>query len=81
MQIPRNGTEWREKLLRYSPLGKGAMYESFTILKEGGIMQKYYLIEWPESKRFMKDKRCIQSHGMSFFVPCELYDAKNKDST
>ena len=43
-------------------------------------MQKYYLIEWPESKRFMKDKRCIQSHGMSFFVPCELYEAKNKHS-
>ena len=38
MQIPRNGTEWREKLLRYSPLGKGAMYENFTILKEGGIV-------------------------------------------
>lgn len=44
MQIPRNGTEWREKLLRYSPLGKWAMYESFTILKGGGINMKTLVI-------------------------------------
>lgn len=44
MQIPRNGTEWREKLLRYSPLGKGAMYENFTILKEGGVKMKTLII-------------------------------------
>lgn len=44
MQIPRNGTEWKEMLLRYSPLGKWAMYESFTILKEGGINMKTLVI-------------------------------------
>jgi hypothetical protein len=37
-------------------------------------MEKYYLIEWPESKKFMKNKLCIQSAGMSFFVPCSIYD-------
>ena len=31
-------------LLCYSPLGKWAMYESFTILKEGGINMKTLVI-------------------------------------
>lgn len=37
-------------------------------------MQKYYLIEWPDSQPFIGNKECIQSEGMSYFVPCELYD-------
>ena len=44
MQTPRNGTERKEMLLRCSPLGKGAMYESFTIFKEGGINMKTLVI-------------------------------------
>lgn len=36
--------------------------------------QKYYLIEWPESQKFMGHRDCIQSEGMSYFVPCDLYD-------
>ena len=35
---------------------------------------KYYLLEWPESQKFMENPECIQSEGMSYFVPCELYD-------
>lgn len=41
-------------------------------------MQKYYLISWPESQKFMKNKKCIQSEGMNYFVPCELYDKKKE---
>lgn len=42
-------------------------------------MQKYYLVDWPESQRFMDNKDCIQSEGMSYFVPCELVEQqKNK---
>jgi hypothetical protein len=37
-------------------------------------MKKYYLIEWPDSQPFIGNKECIQSEGMSYFVPCELYD-------
>ena len=37
-------------------------------------MQKYYRIQWPESQKFMKERGCIQSEGMTYFVPCELYD-------
>ena len=40
------------------------------------MRQKYYLIEWPESQEFIGNKNCIQSEGMSFFVPCELWDNK-----
>lgn len=37
-------------------------------------MQKYYYVQWPQSKRFMKNKQCIQGDGMNYFVPCEIYD-------
>jgi hypothetical protein len=40
-------------------------------------MQKYYLITWPESQMFLHDESCIQSEGMSCFVPCELWDLKH----
>ena len=40
-------------------------------------MQKYYLIEWPESQEFMDNPECIPSEEMSFFVPCELYELDN----
>ena len=42
-------------------------------------MQKYYLVEYPESKKFKKLDGCIQSEGMSYFVPCEVYDKTMKD--
>lgn len=42
------------------------------------MRQKYYLIEWPESQEFIGNKDCIQSEGMSFFVPCELWDNRKK---
>ena len=38
------------------------------------MMEKYYLIDWPDSQKFMHNKSCIQSQGMSYFVPCKLYD-------
>lgn len=47
-------------------------------------MQKYYLIPWPESKAFRNAPMCIQASGMSYFVPCEVYDnnqSENKDQT
>jgi hypothetical protein len=40
------------------------------------MKQKYYLVEWPESQSFMDNKKCIQSEGMSYFVPCEIYETK-----
>ena len=42
-------------------------------------MQKYYLVEYPESKKFKKLEGCIQSEGMSYFVPCEVYDKVMED--
>ena len=42
--------------------------------------QKYYLIDWPESKPYIHDERCIQSDGMSFFIPCELIDSKYENN-
>ena len=42
--------------------------------------QKYYLVEWPESKPFPRHPDCIQSDGMSFFIPCELIDSKYEHS-
>ena len=39
--------------------------------------QKYYLVEWPESQPYIGNKDCIQSEGMSFFVPCNLIDNEN----
>lgn len=36
--------------------------------------QKYYLIKWPESHPYFKNPQCIQSEGMDYFVPCELFD-------
>lgn len=42
-------------------------------------MQKYYLIDWPQSQPFMENSRCIQSEGMSYFVPCDLYDKLNNN--
>ena len=43
------------------------------------MKQKYYLIDYPESKRFKRLKGSIQSEGMSYFVPCELYDKMNEN--
>ena len=40
------------------------------------MRQKYYLIEWPESRFYIGNNECIQSEGMSFFVPCEMLDKK-----
>ena len=34
---------------------------------------------WPESQEFIGNSECIQSEGMSFFVPCELVD-KNPEN-
>lgn len=45
------------------------------------MRQKYYLIEWPESQKYKKCEGCIQFEGMTYLVPCELYDAKSHDST
>lgn len=42
------------------------------------MMQKYYYIEYPASKPFIKNKRCIQYDGMNCFVPCELVDNQSK---
>jgi hypothetical protein len=36
--------------------------------------RKYYYVEWPESQYFMDNPDCIQSDGMSYFVPCDVYD-------
>lgn len=42
-------------------------------------MKQYYLIDWPESQKFMNNPECIQSEGMSYFVPCSLYEnSRNK---
>ena len=41
-------------------------------------MQKYYYLEWPDSQGFCHKKGCIQSEGMSCFVPCELYDKQQE---
>ena len=38
------------------------------------MKQKYYLLEWPESQKYLHLDGVIQSEGMSCFVPCELYD-------
>ena len=40
-------------------------------------MEKYYLIEWPESQEWMDNDDAILSDDMSVFVPCELYDKKS----
>lgn len=37
-------------------------------------MTKYYLIEWPESQKFMEYEECIGTDDMAYFVPCDLYD-------
>lgn len=39
-------------------------------------MQKYYLLEWPESKKYLHNKECIRAFGkgMACFVPCDVYD-------
>ena len=42
-------------------------------------MPKYYIVKWPESKKFMHNDECFWiMGGMSLAVPCELYDSKNK---
>lgn len=38
------------------------------------MKKKYYRVFWPESQKFMENKECIQSEGMTYFVPCEIYD-------
>lgn len=43
-------------------------------------MKKYYCIQWPESKAFMKNKECIQGQGMTFFVPCEIYEKVKQET-
>lgn len=43
------------------------------------MKQKYYIIDWPESQKFMHHKECFWIvDSMSLAVPCELYDSKNK---
>ena len=42
-------------------------------------MQKYYLLQWPESQEFIGVEGCVQSENMSYFVPCELYENDPKD--
>ena len=41
-------------------------------------MQKYYLIEWPESQKWLENEEVIPSNDMSAFVPCELYDEQSQ---
>lgn len=40
-------------------------------------MQKYYLIEWPESQKWMDCEEAILGDDMCTFVPCELYDEQS----
>lgn len=42
-------------------------------------METYYLIEWPESQKWMDCREAVQSEGMSYFVPCKLYDKNNNN--
>lgn len=43
------------------------------------LKQKHYLVEWPESRDYIGHRDCVQSEGMSFFVPCELYDGNSRN--
>ena len=38
-------------------------------------MQKYYLIKYPESKNFINTPDCLQYKGMTYLVPCEIYNS------
>ena len=42
-------------------------------------MEKYYLIEWPESQNWLENEEVILADDMSAFVPCELYDEQEKN--
>ena len=42
------------------------------------VMQKYYILEWPECQEFMGQKGCYpvmsDDGSPATAVPCELYD-------
>ena len=36
-------------------------------------MNRYILVEWPESQNFMDNEECILSESASYFVPEDIY--------